>query len=178
MYTYRNDNDTNKKLLSVYITVIFIMLLTNFVGNIYISVKSEKEEKIILKSLKEYENMPPDEVDEVAQREIVAIKNNAKKFLHNACLEASVAMITTMIVGFFGWLGKGIVKIAETDSGYSKYSSSIIEISIVIAILEVMGNVKEMFDNIAMYHHVMEYYCNIYRSLFGILFNIQNQIIK
>lgn len=122
--------------------------------------------------------MPPDEVDEVVQREIVAIKNNVKKFLYNACLEASVAMITTMIVGFFGWLGKGIVKIAETDSGYSKYSSSIIEISMAIAILEVMGNVKEMFDNIAMYHHVMEYYCNIYRSLFGILFNIQNQIIK
>lgn len=178
MYAYSNENDTNKKLLYVYITVIFIMLLANVVGNIYISVKSEKEEKIILKSLEEYENMSPDEADEVAQREIVAISNNAKKFLHNACLEASIAIITTIIIGFFGWLGKGIVKIAETDSGYSKYSSSIIEISMVIAILEVMENVKEIFDNIAMYRHVMEYYYNIYRSLFGILSNIQNQIIK
>lgn len=35
MYTYSNENDTNKNLLYVYITVIFIMLLANFVGNIY-----------------------------------------------------------------------------------------------------------------------------------------------
>lgn len=178
MYTYSNEDETNKNLRYVYIILIFIMLVANGIGQVYINMKSEKEEKNISKSLGEYESMSPDEADEAVQKEIIAISNNAKIFLNNVCIEGIVAAITTMIVGFFGWLSKGIVKIAETDNGYSKYSLSIIEISWGVAGLEVIGNVKGILDNIDIYRQVMERYYNIYQSLFGILSNIQNQIIK
>ena len=178
MYAYINEDDKNKKLLYVYTTLIFFMLIANGIGNIYISVKSEKEEKIILKSLEEYEDMSPDEADEVVQSEITAIANNAKILLHNAVIEGIVAMITATVVCFLGLLCKGIVKIAETDNIYSNYSCMIVKISGAMAVLEVIGSVKGIFDNIAMYRHVMGYYYDIYWSLFGFLSNIENQIIK
>lgn len=173
MYVYSNEDDKNKKLLCVYITFIFLILIANVIGNIYISIKSEKEEKIILKSLEEYEEMSPDEANEVVQSEISAIGNNAKILVHNAIIEGIVTISVAPVVGFLGVLCKGIVKIAETDDIYSNYLWRIVKISWVMAVLEVIGNVKEILDNVAMYKHVMEYYNDIYWSLFGILSNIE-----
>lgn len=176
MYDY--NKDTNKNLLYFYIALIAIMIITNIVGNIYIDFKSEKEEKLIRTSLEKYENMDPVEADETVERELNTILSNAKKYVHNIGLEICVTSIIVIIATVIEIFKDEIVKIAEADYTHSEYSGLILGISRIVALICIVFDIKDVFSEIVKYRHLLSYYEDIYDSLFGLIANIQKQIIN
>ena len=172
------DKDNNKILLYVYVSMIVLMITVSTIGTIVISVKSKEEERYIRTSLEEYENMNPMEANEQVETELKAISQNIKSFLYNILLEAMVASIVFIIFAFIEVINKGIIQIAENDYTYSKYSLSIIGISRIVAIVCMFFDIKGTLEEFIKYKQLLDYYNDIFYTLFGFLANIEKQFMR
>lgn len=169
--TLFNENE-HKGLLYLYIGLISFNILTNFIGNIYLEIRSEEESKIIATSLEEYEKMETDEATQTVIANLEQVKSNAKIFLKNTLLDKMVMIVVSCVVFIPEIIRKCIEKFGEDDITYSEELIKIVIISKIVAIANILIDFFSALDEISTYNHLMDYYRSIYNSLDGLNQNI------